>query len=1090
MSAGTAMVCLLASATQAAASPGQIAPFLRFPNASESRIAFVARGDLWTTPLSGGAATRLTHEADGVAFPRFSPGGRWIAFTARRGGTSDIYLIPANGGRERRLTFIASRATRDAAVVAWTPDSRRVVFLSSARSPSSKISRAYEVPVEGGQPEALPLDHSGPLSFGPDGHSIAFNRIPRNALPKRYLGGQHQNIYTYDPSTRRLAQITDWKGTDTAPMWYGGTIYFLSDRGAGFRANIWAYDLASKSSRQITRFTDFDVDMPSLGGHAITFQQGGLLYAVDLPSERVRPVSVDVPDDGARTAPRMEAVGASIRVTDAMQGVDYALSPAGDRLALSAHGDLFTLSADGRVPGRNLTGTPGADEDHAAWSPDGRWIAYQTDASGEQQIAVRPADGGAERLLTHAISGYFYTPVWSPDGTKLIAATAAHELWLIPLDGGPERRIAQDPAAEIRDASVSPDGRWVAYSTMRPNRQRAIHLQELADGHDTVVSSPMESDRLPVFSADGRTLFFVSQRNEQPLVSDRDEETIIATVNSDGLYAATLHAGDPGSPAPLPGATAISPGGVDLSGLMARAVALPVTPAVIASLEVRGSRLFYESRPPQLIDGGLPGQEAALHILDLATRSDRVVGRGLDSHSLAASGGMVALRQDGAWTVVGTGPVPGPGVKLDPSVLQATVDPRAAWREMFLDAWRLDRDVFFSRSMNGTDWPTVRDAYAKLLPRIGSGDDFAYLLGQVQGELASSHTFIVPAGLRDGRKPVRAGLLGADYALDPVSGRYRFARILVGDGTRDGLRGPLTAPGLDVHDGDFLLAVNGHELRPPDSPDSMLSGSADHASVTVAKSADGPRRTLLVSPVYDETALRNLDRVTRNRDLVDRLSGGRIGYVALSDFEGAGWGEFVRQFYPQAGKDGLVIDVRWNLGGFTSQAVLDALRRQRAGVFVNREAAVSSLPVAVPPRTMVTLLNWGSGSDGDQFPYYFRQYGLGPLVGTRSWGGVQRINSPWALMDGTGLTIPKDALADPGGHWIIENTGVAPDIAVDDRPDESVSGRDIQLETAVQVALARLASHPADGSVAPAALPAYPPEGDVPGASFADPHRH
>ncbi len=1077
-------VCMIAVAAPARARASDpAAPFMRYPTASDRQVAFVAHGELWTAPLSGGTASRLTHDPGDVFFPRFSPDGRWIAFTARRAGGSDIYVMPAAGGQERRLTFRASRSVGDAEIVAWLPDSSGIVFLSSGQSPSSKIVRAFCVPVGGGWPQPLPLDHAGLLSFGPGGHVIVYNRIFRNAaLPKRYLGGQHETLATYDFDIRRLTPITDWKGTDTAPMWFRRTIYFLSDRGPGFRANIWAYDTVSKSVRPVTHFGDFDVDAPSLGGRSIVFQQGGGLYALDLPKETLRQLAVAVPDDGARTAPRTVPAAAAARLVDPMHGIDDALSPDGAELAVSAWGDLFGLRADGTW--RNLTATPGADEDHPSWSPDGRQIAFETDAGGEQQLAVRPVAGGAERVLTHFPSGVLYTPVWSPDGTRLLVPTAAHELWLVPAGGGPARRIAQDAAAEIRDGVFSPDGQWVAYSTLRSSRQRAIHLQSLASGQDTVVSSPMESDRLPCFSANGRVLFFVSQRHEQPLVSDRDEESIIATLNSDGLYAATL---DPADPSPLapprPGAPA--PLHAELPGLMARAVALPVEPSVIASLEVRGDRLFYETRPPQLIDGDLPGQVGRLHVLELATGSDRVIASGLDGHSLAAGGGAVAIRRDGAWRIAGTGPDPGPEARLDADGLRVRVDPRSAWQEMFRAAWRLDRDVFFSRAMNGTDWAAVRDAYAALLPRVGSEEDFLYLLGQMQGELASSHTFLLPGPGLDARPPVRTGLLGVDYALDAASGRYRLGRILTGDNSRAPFRSPLTEPGLGLHDGDWLLAVNGRELRAPDTPDALLAGSARQASITVASALHGARRTLQVAPLEDETTLRGVDRTACNRARVDRLSNGRVGYVALGDFVGTGWGEFVRQFYPQAGRDALIIDVRWNHGGFTSQAVLAVLRRSLAGVFVNRERAVSPLPVTVPPRDMVTLLNWGSGSDGDQFPYYFRQYGLGPLVGTRSWGGVQGINAPWQLMDGTALTIPKDALAAPAGRWIIENTGVAPDTVVDDRPDEGVTGGDVQLDTAVRVALARLPAHRPEQGMAPPELPAYPAAGDVPGASFA-----
>ncbi len=1082
--AGAVLIALAASAPAlAAGAPG--APFMRFANASDTQIAFVARGELWTTKLAGGPAARLTHDQGSITYPRFSPDGRWIAFTARRAGTFDIYVLPSSGGTERRLTFAASGAVDDARVVTWTPDSRRIVFLSSSRSPSTKIERAYTVPLEGGYPETLPLDHSGLLSFGPHGHVIAYERIFRDALPKRYIGGRHPNIYTYDFGSRQLTRITDWKGTDTAPMWFGHTIYFLSDRGAGFRANIWAYDTAAKSTRQITHFGDFDVDTPSLGSHTITFQQGGRLFALDLPSEALRQLAVDVPDDGARTAPRVQAAGKP-RATDAMGAVDYAISPDGAELALSAQGDLFALRADRTW--RNITGTPGTDEDHPSWSPDGSQIAYETDAAGEQQIAVRPSAGGQERVLTQFPAGVLYTPLWSPDGTQMLVANAAHELWLVPATGGPSRKIAQDPQAEIRDARFSPDGKFAAYSTMRTNRMRAVHLQALDGGQDTVVSSPFESDRMPRFSANGRVLFFVSQRYEQPLVSDRDEESIVATLNSDGIYAAPL---DPADPSPLAPAAAHAQAAphTDLQGLMARAVALPIDPAVIASLELRGDRLFYEAQPPQLIDGDLAGQDTQLHVYDLAAGSDQVIVRGLADHSLAANGGAAAFRQNGGWHIASTDPKAKADATLDTAALRAAFDPRAAWAEMLHNAWRLDRDLFFSRVMNGTDWPAVRDAYAALLAHVASDDDFLYVLGQMQGEMASSHTFLEEGRAFDTRPPVSTGLLGADYVLDAASGRYRIVHILDGDNSRAEFRSPLRAPGLDVHDGDYLLAINGHEVTATQGPDAWLAGSAAKASISVAASPDGKRRTLSVTPLQDEVALRRYDWMTRNRNRVDRLSGGRIGYVALSDFVGEGWGEFVRQFYPQADKDGLVIDVRWNHGGFTSQAVLDVLRRTLAGVFINRERAVSTLPVAVPPRTMVTLLNWGSGSDGDQFPYYFRQYGLGPLVGTRSWGGVQGINQPWSLMDGTALTIPKDALADPAGQWIIENTGVAPDIVVDDRPEEAVTGRDIQLETAVSVALRRLADHPPTRPVAAPELPAYPAAGEVPGASFAaSPH--
>ena len=1064
----------------------QAAPLMRYPTASKTDIAFVAYDELWITPIRGGTARRLTHDPGAVTTPRFSPDGRWIAYTCRRGGLRDVFVIPAKGGEPKRLTYEASSFPDGAMVVAWSPDSERVIFLSHRAEPVTQLIQAFSVPVTGGFAELLPLDRAGMMSFSPDGHTIAYNPIFRNLeLRKRYIGGQQQDIYTYNFNTRALDRITDWKGTDTAPMWFGRRIYFLSDRGADFRENIWSYDLDTKAFRQITRFGDYDIDWPSLGGSTITFQQGGHLFAIDVPSESLREVKVDVPDDGERTRAGAVMVGQSARVTDVMGHVDYALSPAGDTLLLSARGDLFSLDAQSQA--KDLTSTPGADEDHPSWSPDGHLIAYATDSNGEQQLAIRAVGGGPERLLTHFSSGYIFTPVWSPLSDSLAMADANHSLWWIHLDGSPPQRIASDAYAEIRDAAFSPDGRWLAYSTQRATGLRAIHLHELATDHDTVVSSPMESDRAPVFTADGRLFVFISQRNEQPFVSDRDDESLVSTLNSDGLYAVTLDRGAP-SPlsAPYKGAgESASVVHIDLEGFMARAIALPVTPSVIDSVHSRHSELIYQTRPVQLIDGDLAGSKSALHALDLATMKDRVVVDDLDTFSLSADGAKVAFRRDGAWRIADIAAnALHANEPLDLASLTATVDPAREWSEMFENAWRLDRDIFFSKVMNGTNWQAVHNAYAKLLPAVASQDDFLYVLGQMQGEIASSHTYMGSGPGGDPRKPVHTGLLGADYAFDKASGRYRFARIYAGDPTRSSMRGPLGEPGIYIKQADYLLAINGQELKAPAEPDSLLAGLTTELTLTVASSLSGPRREVKVTPLTNETNVRRHDWIEDNRSEVDRLSQGRLGYIFLTDFNAEGSKDFARQFYPQHDKAGLIFDVRWNRGGFTSQAVLDVLRREIAGVFINREGAVSPLPGATAPRVMVTLINYASASDGDQFPFFFRKFGLGKLVGEPSWGGVQGINGPWRLMDGSFITIPKDSLASLDAHWVIENEGVAPDILVEPPPDEAVTHDDSQLKVAIKIALEQIGCNPLRILKAPDALPAYPPSGNVPGAKF------
>ena len=1047
----------------------------RFPTASVNEVAFVARDALWVAPLGGGAARRIAGGPGEVIAPHFSPDGRLIAYTSLLGGARDVYVVASEGGPSRRLTFDGVRGGD--LVLGWTPDGKRIVYLSSQGAFDTNVHHALSIPLEGGQPEELPLDRAGLMSFSANGREIIYNRIFRNFdLRKRYLGGQHQNLWRYDFGSKTLTRLTDWKGTDTDPMWAGRQLFFVSDRGPDFRKNIWVMGLRTGAVRQVTHFADYDVDWPSLGAGGIVFQQGGKLYRLDPLSETLRTITVEVPDDGSLTAQVDGDASGSVRVKDALGGVDYSLSPDGSALLVSAHGDLVLVTAHGRPI--DLTRTPGVDEDHPSWSPDDRWIAYTTDADGEQQVAVRPAAGGPARLLTRSRSGYFYSAVWSPNGDRLAVADANHALWLVPLDGSGAKLVARDPYAEIRDASFSPDGRWLAYSTQRPTRLRAIHLREIASGEDVVVSSPMESDRLPVFTVGGRYLAFVSQRNEQPFVSDRDDESLISTINSDGVYIAPLSrldAAPTGSGAPPKG-----PARIDLDGLMTRAVALPVTPSVIASLEARGGELFYETRPPQLIGGDLAGQTGALRAIDFATLRDREVVKDLATHFLSADGAAIAFRRGDEWRLASTRPG-GADVALDLSAIRVLMDPRRDWTEMLQEAWRLDRDVFFSPAMNGTDWQAVHAAYARLWPLIGSEQDFLYLLGQMQGEIASSHTFIDPSSADGPKPPPATPLLGADYALNPASGRYKFARIYPGDQSREGLRGPLGAPGLGVAEGDYLLAVDGRELRGPAAPLGVFAGLKGPLTLTVASTPSGPHRTVTVDPVSDDRPIRRLASTEAKRRMVDRLSGGRFGYVALSDFDDEGSKEFVRQFYPQLDKQGLIFDVRWNHGGFTSQAVLDVLRRLREGEFVNREGALSPLPTAAPPPAMVVLENQYSSSDGDQFPFYFRKYGLGPVVGERSWGGVQGINGPWMLMDGTGVYIPKDSLAGRDGRWLIENVGTPPDIEVDTSPADP-PGADPQIEAAVRAGLEQSRTHPDVPARAPAWLPAYPLAGEVPGA--------
>jgi len=1088
------------------------ATLMRFPTLYRDTIVFEAHGNLWQVSREGGVATRLTADPGFDLMPRFSPDGRRIAFTASYQGNRDVYVMPAGGGAATRLTFhsdIVDKApTRwgpDNMVVTWTPDSQKVVFLSRRMAWSTMVGRLYEVPVTGGLPTPLPLDRAGLLTFSPDGKSVAYNRLFRNFRTwKRYDGGMAQDVYTYDLTTKTLKRITTWKGTDTAPMWYGRTIYFLSDRDSARRENIWAYDLDAGSFTEITHFTDYDIDFPSLSPDqdnqaGIVFQQGGKLWVVDLPSRALHQVPVSVPDDGVRTGARFVDTSKSIRERDTAQQTDYALAPNGERALFSARGDLFSVPAEHGAT-RDLTETSNADEDHPSWSPDGKTVAYTTDVTGEQQIAVRPATGGPERILTHFARGFLYTPIWSPDGKRLAFGDGNHRLWLLDIATGRTTQVAEDPFSEIHDQSFAPDGRWLTYSITRPNQQRSIWIYSVDSGTARSVSEPLANDFGPVFSPDGKYLYFVSTRHENPTLNEMELD--VAPLETTGIYIATLRKSLPSPFAPRSNEGAVEPPKaeksepwkpgasaaveIDFDGLMERAVAVPIPAADIAQMDARADRIIYETVPPQMLSGPLPGEKNVLHSYDLGTRTDGVVVEDLAEYSLSADGTKVLYKKvgpDDDYEIVAAKPGAGgsKSARLDLSHLRARVTPPEEWAEMFANAWRLERDLFVNPRMNGVDWEAVRAHYAKLLPLLGSREDLNYLIGEMQGELGNSHTYVGGGDDQDPTPSVRTALLGVDFELDSASGRYRFARIYPGDNTRPEFRSPLTEPGVDVAEGDFLLAVDGHELRAPANPYSLFVGLSDQpVTLTVAHTASGKRHDVTVEPIVSEMSLRTKAWIDHNRETVDKASGGRIAYIYLSDMEALGMEQFIRQFYPQLDKRALIVDDRSNGGGFVDQIMLERLRRVLIGMTTDRERISATIPQQLIDGPKACLLDHYSASDGDIFPYFFRKYGLGPLIGERTWGGVRGIRGTWALLDGGYITVPEDSLYGLQSEWIVENHGVDPDIEVSTDPAQVLAGHDAQLDAAVSYLMQALARKPGGLPPPPPLLPAYPPAGRIP----------
>lgn len=1060
----------------------------RFPTLHGGSVVFVAAGNLWHVDRAGGTAQRLTSDPGQDFMPRFSPDGRWIAYTASTEGNRDVYAIPAQGGVPRRLTYHSDvvpeapdRWGPNNLVVGWTPDGHSVVYLARDSAETDWNSRLYTVPLQGGLPQRLPLDSGSLLTYGPDGHTIAYTRIFRDFRTwKRYDGGLAQKIATYDFSTRTLRQLTDWHGTDTQPLWFHDRIYFLSDRDAHRRLNLWCLDTKTNQVRQITHFTDYDIDFPSLGDTGIVFQQAGQLHVLDLPDETLHTLKLTVPDDGTRRLPRTVHADKQLRDKDTAGNPDYDLAPNGKRAAFSARGDIFTVPAEHGAT-RNLTATSNADEDHPAFSPDGNWIAYTTDASGNQQIAVRLAAGGPERVLTNFKEGFYYTPTWSPDGSKLVVADGEHRLWLVDVGNGTPRLIYQDKYTEVHDARFSPDSRLVAFSGGRPNGQLGLHIFDIEAGRDTPISHAAENDSNPVFSPDGDYLYFLSSRHENPTFSQSEQN--VATLKTVGIYAAALRRAEPSPFAPRsdeshdpqkPAAHTAKALRVDMDGLIDRAVPVPVEAANIISLDARDDKLVYQVNPPDTIEGKLPGEKSSLHLYDLAERKDATVTEDLESYALSADGKRVLVRAHGDFTITDLKAHGGDEKKLDLGHMRATVYPVQEWAEMFENAWRLQRDLFFNPTMNGTDWRAIHDQYAKLLPAVASRGDLTYVIGQMLGELGNSHTYVGGGDDLDSTEKVPVSLLGADFTADAGGSHYVFSKIFRGDNSRPEYRAPLAAPGLDVREGDALLAVNGHPLAPPANPFSLFAGAQSPLTLTIAR-AGGKPRDIQVEPVKNELSLRELDMIDRNRATVDRLSHGRIAYIYLSNMSALGMEQFVREFYPQTDKEALIVDDRWNGGGFIDQILLERLRRVLVGMDVNRERGATTIPQQIIRGPKICLINHWSASDGDIFPYYFRQYGLGPLLGTRTWGGVRGIRGEWGLLDGGYITIPEESVYGLDSQWAIENHGVDPDITLESQPGDLEAGHDRQLETAIDVLMKKLPPQPQPLPAPPAWLPAYPP---------------
>jgi tricorn protease len=1117
---------VLVGACLAAAQEMQEGRLLRFPDIYKDKIAFMYGGDLWVASSAGGTARRITTHPGRELFPKFSPDGKWLAFTGQYDGNFNVYVMSSDGGQPRQLTFFQGSAQPLSdrmgilnEVVGWTPDGKSIVFLSRRDASNGWTKRPYTVSVEGGMAQPMPMDEGGLLSFSADGSKVAYNRIFRNFRQwKRYTGGLAQDITIYDIKNNVVDAViphTDY--TDTFPMWRGNTIYFTSDRGPEHRLNLYSYDQTSKQVEQLTKFDEFDVMWPSLGPDAIIFENGGFLYTFDLAARQPKKLTVYVNGERDQTMKHWENAGREI--------TDFDISPDGKRAVFAARGEVFTVPAkEGST--RNLTNSPGVREQKVAWSPNGQWIAYISDRTGEDEIYITPQDGqGPEQQITSGHKGFMFQPQWSPDNSKIAWGDKDLKLWYVDIKDKKPVEVDRGKFNEIQNYSWSPDSKWLAYDKGLDTGFSVVYLYSLADSKITPVTSPLKNSFGEVFDPEKRYLYFLSDRDYNEVLGNFDFE--FANPKTTRVYLVTLTADEP-SPFPAlsdevkvkseePAAAEPMPDQeknkknakqtpgkkdeekkpdektaetatkeppkvfkIDLDGIQDRIVALAVPPAVIRGFDASKDAIYYATAPIQGLSGPIAGENPAIHAYDLKEHKDKVLLEGADHFALSHDGSKLLYRADGQGAgIIDAKPPDSPhhvgdgALKLDG--MRAEVDPPAEWKEMFNEVWRQERDYFFEPSMNGVDWQKIKDKYAQLLPYAADRYSLTYIMGEMIGELSNSHTYVGGGELPEIQK-VNVGLLGADYEVDAASGMYRFKKIFSGENWDAQTRSPLTEPGVNVKEGDYLVAVNGRALRAPQTPDELLTNTANEVvtlTVNSKPAADGSRK-VVVKPIGDEFSLRELNMIETNRKKVDAASGGRIGYVYIPDMGAPGLNEFVKQYFPQIRKEGIIIDVRYNGGGFVDELIFERLRRVLAAMGAARNFESGTTPNNVFYGYMACVTNHYAASDGDIFSYMFKHYKLGPLIGERTWGGVRGIRGQMPLMDGGYITRPEFAMYGLDSKWIIENHGVQPDVVVDNPPDLVLKGQDPQLQKAIDMLMEQIKANPKKLPVRPPDLPTYP----------------
>lgn len=1050
-----------------AAQPVQPPVLAQLPALGKTQIVFNYAGDLWSVPREGGEASRLTNGAGTETKPVISPDGSQVAFAGEYDGNVDVYTVPITGGVPKRITWHLLEDTP----ITFTPDGSRILFRSSRTTPT-RGSRLFTIPAAGGFPAEIPLPMADDAAYSPDGSQMAYTPLaPAFGAWKRYRGGRTSPIWIANLSDSKIERIPRDNSNDFAPLWNGGKIYFLSDRSGPFA--LYSYDVKTKKVAAALPNTGLDFKSASAGPGGIVIEQFGAILLYDLKSGKAKPVEIRIKGDMPSVRPYFDKVAKRFESAD--------LSPTGARAVFGARGEVLTVPAEkGDV--RNLTQTSGVAERYPAWSPDGKEIAYFSDESGEYQLHIRAQNGlGAVKKFDVPGPAFFYNPRWSPDGKKILFSDSTLSVLWIDLETKRVTKVDTDtydtPDREDLNPTWAPDSQWIVYSKILKNHQRAVTVYSLASGKCSQITDGMSDARHAAFDKDGKHLYFAASTN-QALATGWLDMSSIDRVQNRSVYVVVLSKADPSPLAPESDEEkAAEPKKdekkddkkdekkevvvtIDFDGLAQRILALPVPARNYGGLLTGKTGMVYLLEGPVVPPTDGPAT-STLQLFDLKKRKTEKLADDVQLFAISANGEKMLLQQkEDRWTIAGSGAAPKAGeggLKMDQ--MEVRVDPPAEWKQIYREAWRIERDFFYDPNYHGLDLNAAEKKYEPYLGAVAHREDLNYVMREMLGELSVGHLY-VGGGATPEVKRVPMGLLGCDFAVE--NGRFRFARVFSGENWNPQMRAPLTQPGVNVQQGEYLLAVNGRDLTASDNVYSYFEATAGKSVlIKVGPNANGDgAREVTVVPVGGEGNLRYLAWIEDNRRKVEQLSGGRVGYVHLPNTSGAGYTNFNRYFFAQVGKEGIVLDERFNGGGYIADYIIDYLRRPLLNYFTTRAGEPFTTPMNAIFGPKAMIVNEYAGSGGDAMPWMFKKLGVGPLIGKRTWGGLVGIFGFPSLIDGGGVTAPNLAFYNLNQEWDVENHGVAPDIEVDFDPALWRQGRDPQLEKAVEVVMESLKKSP------------------------------